>query len=115
MWIMLQQDHPDDFVIATGKAYSVRHFVELAAVHAGFDLFWEGEGVHEIGIDRKTGKTIVQVDPRYFRPAEVDLLIGDGSKARNELGWAPQVGIEELVEIMMRHDLQDAQKRAQHG
>jgi GDPmannose 4,6-dehydratase len=106
MWLMLQQDRAEDYVIATGKTYTVRHFVELAAQHVGFDMMWEGEGIDEIGIDRKTGRVIVRIDQRYFRPAEVDLLIGDASKARNELGWTAQVGIEELVDIMMRHDLE---------
>ena len=111
MWLMLQQDRAEDYVIATGKTYTVRHFVELAAQHVGFDMMWEGEGLDEIGIDRKSGRVIVRIDPRYFRPAEVDLLIGDASKARNELGWVPQVGIEELVDIMMRHDLEATRQR----
>lgn len=111
MWLMLQQDRAEDYVIATGKTYTVRHFVELAAQHVGFDMMWEGEGLDEIGIDRKSGRVIVRIDPRYFRPAEVDLLIGDASKARNELGWSAQVGIEELVDIMMRHDLEATRQR----
>jgi GDPmannose 4,6-dehydratase len=115
MWRMLQQQRPEDYVIATGKCYTVRHFVELAAAHAGYQIIWEGDGLDEVGIDRKTGKTIVVIDPRYFRPAEVDLLIGDASKARNELGWHAQVGIEELVEIMMKNDLLEAEKFAKHG
>lgn len=115
MWLMLQQDRADDYVIATGRCYSVRHFVEIAARHAGYEIIWEGEGRDEIGIDRKSGKTIVVIDPRYFRPAEVDLLIGDPSKARNELGWEPMVGIEQLVAIMMEHDMKEAEKEAKHG
>jgi GDPmannose 4,6-dehydratase len=115
MWIMLQQERAEDYVIATGKAYSVRHFVELAAAHVGYDIIWEGLGVDEIGIDRNTGKVIVEVDKRYFRPAEVDLLIGNPSKAKNELGWEAKVGIEELVGKMMRNDMAEAQKRQQHG
>jgi GDPmannose 4,6-dehydratase len=115
MWLMLQQERPEDYVIATGKTYTVRHFVELAAQHVGFDIIWEGEGVDEIGIDRKSGRVIVRIDPRYFRPAEVDLLIGDASKARNELGWSAQVGIEELVAIMMRHDLEMTRQHIANG
>ncbi len=115
MWLMLQQDRAEDYVIATGKCYTVRHFVELAAVHAGFQIIWEGEGLDEVGIDRKSGKTIVVIDPRYFRPAEVDLLIGDASRARNEIGWEAKVGIEELVGIMMHNDLIETEKFAKHG
>lgn len=115
MWMMLQQDRPEDYVIATGKCYTVRHFVELAADYAGYDIIWEGKGVEEKGIDRKTGKIIVEIDERYFRPAEVDLLIGDPSKARNELGWQAKVGIQELVAIMMKNDLEEAEKFAKHG
>lgn len=110
MWRMLQLDTPEDFVIATGKTYSVRHFVELAAPHAGFDIEWVGEGVNEKGIDRHTGKVVVEIDPRYFRPAEVDLLIGDASKAKARLGWESRTSIEELVRIMMENDLQEAEK-----
>lgn len=115
MWRMLQQTQAEDYVIATGKCYTVRHFVELAATHAGYDIAWEGTGLDEVGRDRKTGKTIVVIDPRYFRPSEVDLLIGDPSKAKAQLGWEAQVGIEELVAIMMRHDLVEAEKFARHG
>jgi GDPmannose 4,6-dehydratase len=105
MWLILQQEQPDDYVIATGEAHSVREFVELAARIAGFDLRWEGTGVNESGRDAKTGQTVVQVDPKYYRPAEVDLLLGDATKARRVLGWRPTVGFGELVEMMMREDL----------
>ncbi|MBL0016929.1 MAG: GDP-mannose 4,6-dehydratase [Bacteroidia bacterium] len=115
MWLMLQQPQPEDYVIATGKCYTVRYFVELAAAYAGFEIVWEGEGINEKGIDRKTGKTIVVIDPRYFRPAEVDLLIGDASKAARELGWTAKVGIEELVSIMMENDLKEASQVASYG
>lgn len=115
MWLMLQQDTPSDYVIATGKKYTVRQFVELAGKHAGYDVVWEGEGLDEIGRDRQTGKVLVTVDPRYFRPAEVELLIGDASKAKAELGWEAKVGIEELVEIMMKTDLKEAATAAQYG
>ena len=106
MWLMLQQEEPEDCVIATGEAHSVREFVEQAARIAGFDITWEGEGVEETGIDRKTGRTIVQIEPKFFRPAEVDLLLGDPEKARRTIGWEPKVSFAALVEIMMRADLE---------
>jgi GDPmannose 4,6-dehydratase len=111
MWRMLQQEQADDFVLATGKMYTVRQFVEKAARHAGFEIAWEGEGVDEKGYDTKTGKLVVAVDPKYFRPAEVDLLLGDPTKAKEKLGWEAKVDIDELVEIMMTHDLKEAQQR----
>ena len=112
MWMMLQQEQPEDFVVATGKMYSVREFVEKAASHVGWDIEWTGEGVDEKGYDKNTGKLIVEVDPRYFRPAEVELLIGDPTKAKEKLGWVPQVGLDELVSIMMKHDIAEAQAAA---
>ena len=105
MWHILQHHEGDDFVIATGETHSVKEFVELAFGHAGIQLDWEGEGVDEKGIDRKTGKEIVAIDPWYFRPTEVDLLIGDGAKAKKLLNWEPKVKFEELVRIMMEHEL----------
>lgn len=113
MWRMLQQEQAEDYVIATGQTQSVRRFVELAAPYAGFEMVWEGEGAEEKGFDRKTGRCIVEVDPRYFRPTEVDLLVGDPSRAREELGWAAQVGIEALVRIMMTHDMAQVRQHAQ--
>ncbi len=104
MWRVLQQEKPDDYVLATGKMYSIREFVEKAAPYAGFDIQWEGEGVNEKGIDKKTGRTIICVDPQYFRPTEVELLIGNPAKAKAELGWEAKVGIDELVKIMMEGD-----------
>ena len=109
-WMMLQQDAPEDFVIATGKQHSVREFVELAAKEAGIKVRWEGSGVDEKGYDAATGKCIVEVDPRYFRPAEVETLLGDPSKAREKLGWTPKTSFAELVEEMMREDLKSAQR-----
>jgi len=106
MWLILQQNKPGDYVVATGEARSVREFVERAASIAGFDLAWEGEGVDEVGRDRKSGKAIVEVDSEYFRPAEVDLLLGDPAKAGEALGWKPEVSFDELVEIMMEADLE---------
>ena len=111
MWRMLQQEQADDFVLATGKMYTVRQFVEKAARHVGFEIAWEGEGVDEKGYDTKTGKLVVAVDPKYFRPAEVELLLGDATKAKEKLGWEAKVDIDELVEIMMTHDLKEAQQR----
>lgn len=105
MWLMLQQPMPDDYVVATGETHSVREFVELASQMAGFDLVWQGEGVNEIGVDANTGGTIVRIDPRYYRPTEVDLLLGDSSKIRKALGWQPRVSFEELVRMMTKADL----------
>jgi len=106
MWAMMQVDKPDDFVIATGEPHSVRDFTTKAFNIVGIDLVWDGEGEKEVGIDRKTNNVLVDVDPHYFRPTEVDLLIGDPSKAVNELGWNPKkTSFEKLVEIMVLHDL----------
>lgn len=107
MWLILQQEKPDDFVIATGENHSVREFCTLAFREAGIELHWEGDGVEEKGIDAATGRVLVEVDPKYFRPAEVDRLLGDPSKARDVLGWNPRkTSFEELVRIMVRHDMQ---------
>lgn len=108
-WLMLQQDKPDDFVIATGIQYSVREFVDAAAKELGIILRWSGEGVNEIGTDSR-GKVIVRVDSRYFRPTEVETLLGDPSKARVKLGWSPKTSFEELVSEMARADLELAEK-----
>ncbi len=105
MWLMMQQDNPDDFVLATGKKVSVRKFVEMAFKQVGIELKWEGAGVEEKGIDTRTKKTVVEIDPRYFRPAEVDLLVGDASKAFNQLGWKPKYSVEELCKEMVQADL----------
>ncbi|MCB5202610.1 GDP-mannose 4,6-dehydratase [Neorhizobium sp. T786] len=109
-WMMLQQEQPEDFVIATGVQYSVRDFVNIAAKDVGIDIRWEGFGVDEKGYDVATGKRIVSVDPRYFRPAEVETLLGDATKAREKLGWTPKITFNELVEEMMREDLASAQR-----
>ena len=100
MWLMLQQDEPDDYVIATGEQYSVRDFVEEAAPYFGFKLEWMGEGEDEIALDWNTKKTIIGINPRYFRPAEVDSLLGDATKAKEVLGWEPKIKFKELVEDM---------------
>jgi len=106
MWMMMQRDEPEDFVVATGETHTVREFVERSAAVAGYDIVWEGEGAEEFGRDRASGEVIVKVDPRFYRPAEVDLLLGDPSKAKDLLGWEPKVTFEELVDIMMRADLE---------
>lgn len=112
MWTMLQQPEPDDYVIATGEQHSVREFCELAFREVGIDLEWRGEGVEEKGIDKKTGKVIVEIDPRYFRPAEVESLLGDSSKAREKLGWKPKISFPELVKEMVQFDLEQAKREA---
>ena len=105
MWLMLQQDGPDDYVLATGEARSVREFVELAFSQIGRELAWRGEGTEEIGMDAVSGKVLVRIDQRYFRPTEVDRLLGDASKARRVLGWRHRTGFEELVQEMVMEDL----------
>ncbi|MDC4205845.1 MAG: GDP-mannose 4,6-dehydratase [Candidatus Manganitrophus sp.] len=105
MWLMLQQETPQDYVIATGESYSVRQFVEYAFEVVGIHIEWRGAGVEEKGIDAATGKVLVEIDPRYYRPAEVDLLCGDPSKAKCELGWQAKVSIRELVKLMVNYDL----------
>jgi GDPmannose 4,6-dehydratase len=109
MWLMLQQDSPEDFVIATGEQFSVRQFVEAAAKEVGLAVTWKGKGVDEKGHDAK-GRAIVAVDPRYFRPTEVETLLGDASKARKKLGWTPKIRFHELVAEMMREDLKSAER-----
>lgn len=117
-WLMLQQDTPEDFVIATGEQHSVREFVELAAKEIGIQIRWEGKDVEEKGFDVATGKCIVAVDQRYFRPAEVETLLGDPAKAKQKLGWVPRTTFQELVTEMMREDMKEAQRDElikQHG
>jgi GDPmannose 4,6-dehydratase len=109
-WLMLQQENPEDFVIATGVQHSVRDFVDIAAAEVGINIDWHGSGIDEIGIDRQSGKVIVGVDPQYFRPAEVETLLGDPSKAKEKLGWVPKTTFKELVSEMMREDLKDAER-----
>ncbi|MFH0944399.1 MAG: GDP-mannose 4,6-dehydratase [Planctomycetota bacterium] len=106
IWKMLQQERPDDYVVATGESHSVRQFAQLAAEVAGFDVDWEGSGEEEVGRDRGTGRILFDVDSRYYRPAEVESLVGDASKASEVLGWRPRIGFEELVERMMKADLE---------
>jgi len=104
MWLMLQQEQPEDYVIATGVQYSVREFIERAAPYFGFDIEWYGNGLDEIGIDKKTKKTIIAVNSKYFRPSEVESLLGDPSKAKNKLGWTPKTTFDQLVEEMCNHE-----------
>jgi len=105
MWLMLQHDQPDDFVLATGVAKSVRWFAEEAFRQVGIEIKWKGSGIDEIGVDSSSGKVLVRVDPVYFRPAEVDFLLGDATKAKNTLGWSPSMAIEDLVEEMVMDEL----------
>jgi len=118
MWRILQQDHPDNYVLATGVTTSIRDFCRMAFARLGIELEFVGTGVDEKGIDKATGKTLIEVDPRYFRPAEVDLLLGDSTKARNELGWKPTYDLQALVNEMVDSDLELAKKEKtlrEHG
>jgi GDPmannose 4,6-dehydratase len=127
-WMMLQQDKPQDFVIATGVQYSVRQFIQKSAAQLGVTVAFEGEGVHERAVVTqiagdlapalKVGQTIVKVDPRYFRPTEVETLLGDPSKAKAELGWVPEITLDQMVQEMVAHDLDHAKQHAllkKHG
>ncbi len=104
MWLMLRQDEPEDFVIATGTQYSVKDFVEEASPYFGMEIVWEGEGVNEVGIDKLSKKTVIRVDPKYFRHSEVETLLGDASKAKEKLGWEPKISFKQLVEDMCNHE-----------
>ena len=111
MWLMLQHDKPEDFVIATGEMHTVREFVTLSFKEAGIEIKWEGKGVDEKGVDIKTGKVLVEVDPKYFRPTEVEQLLGDPSKSKNVLGWNPTAtSFSELIQLMVKSDLELAKK-----
>ena len=105
MWMMLQQEEPEDFVIATGEMHTVREFCERSFSRAGIDLRWEGEGMHERGVDGKSGNTLIELDPRYLRPTEVDVLQGDATKAKTKLGWTPRTSFAELVDLMTDADV----------
>jgi GDPmannose 4,6-dehydratase len=107
MWLMLQQQTPDDFILATNETHTIREFIEEACKHTNLKLKWVGTGLDEHGIDEITGKVIIKIDPKYFRPTEVDLLLGDYTKAKTILGWEPKVKFQELVKIMMEHDLKE--------
>jgi GDPmannose 4,6-dehydratase len=110
MWLMLQQEKPDDYVIATGETHSVREFTELTFKELGIDIIWQGKGEEEVGIDAVTDKILVEIDPEYYRPTEVEILIGDPSKAREKLGWEPKVKLEELVKMMVKSDEEEVLK-----
>jgi len=110
MWLMLQQPKPDDCIIATGKQHSVREFCQLSFKELGINLEWQGKGLNEKGIDKKTRKVIVEIDPRYFRPAEVESLLGNSTKAREKLGWEPKITFEELIKEMVQSDLEKAKR-----
>ena len=110
MWLILQNNKPDDFVIAAGEKHTVREFVELAFKEVGIEIKWSGRGVEEEGIDRSTGQVLVKVDPRYFRPAEVAVLLGDAAKMRSLLGWEPKVKFKQLVRLMVKADLEIAER-----
>jgi GDPmannose 4,6-dehydratase len=107
MWLMLQQPEPDDYVIATGETHTIREFTELAFQHAGYEIVWDGPENQEVGRDRKTGKILIEVSMEFFRPAEVDLLVGDARKAKEKLGWEPRTKFKDLVRIMVEADLKE--------
>ena len=106
MWRILQCERPDDFVLATGKSHSIREFVQYTFQALDDEIVWEGEGIDEIGVLKSTGKVVIRINPKHFRPTEVDLLLGDASKAEKELKWKAKVGIKKLVEIMVKHDFE---------
>lgn len=110
MWLMLQQETPDDYVIATNETRTVREFVDIAFKHAGMDIQWSGEGVNEIGTDKATGKIVVKVNPQFFRPAEVELLLGNPAKAEAKLGWKREISFDQLVERMVKNDMELVEK-----
>jgi GDPmannose 4,6-dehydratase len=115
MWLIVQQDEPDDYVLASGESHSVREFVEHAFAHVGRTIVWKGTGIDEVGIDRRSGEILVKVDPRYFRPTEVEILQGDSGKARQRLGWRPSVGFDALVSEMVEEDLARVESRRNGG
>jgi len=112
MWLMLQQDEPDDFVIATGVQHSIRELIELSFSHVGIKIEWSGEGISEVGINRSTQQPVVEIDPAYFRPTEVETLLGDSTKAKLKFGWAPKITFEELIKEMVEEDVKDAKRDA---
>lgn len=114
MWLMLQQEIPNDYVLATGQTYSVREFVELAFKEIGIAIEWQGKGIEEIGINAANGKTLVCIDPKYFRPTEVDLLLGDATKAKQALGWTPKISFQTLVKEMVAADLKQQEMLKKH-
>lgn len=113
MWLMLQQDTPDDYVLATGQKFSVRHFIETAALHLGIDLAWEGQGVTEVGIDQKNGQVVVKVSAEFYRPNEIKAIVGDPTKAKEKLGWEANCSITELIALMTEYDF-NIEKQSKH-
>ena len=111
MYLMLQQDEPDDYILSTEEQHSVRDFVNISCQKLGFDIEWSGKGIDEVGIDKNTGKVIVQINPDYYRPAEVETLIGDCTKAKAQLGWEREYTFNQLVEEMCEYDLQKAMEK----
>jgi GDPmannose 4,6-dehydratase len=111
MWLMLQQDKADDYVISTGETHTVREFLELAFKHVDIEIEWKGSGAGEKGFNKKTGKTVIEISPEFFRPAEVDILIGNPAKAQQKLGWKPKTKFSELVKLMMQHDCVGVKQR----
>jgi len=111
-WLMLQQPEPDDYVIATGQQHSVREFVEIAGRELDIEIHWQGNGIEEIGMDSRTSRIVVRIDPRYFRPTEVESLLGDAGKALEKLGWTPRISFEEMVREMVAHDLREVERDA---
>lgn len=110
MWLILQQDKPEDYVIATGETHSVREFLELAFKEIGINIEWHGKGVNEVGKNKQNGKILIDINPKYFRPAEVELLIGDPAKAHDKLKWQPKINFKQLVKLMVKHDLEELEK-----
>ena len=115
MWLMLQQDEPDDYVVATGVTRTVREFVEIAFKKVGIDIVFEGTGVDEVGKDKATGKVLVKVNPKFFRPAEVELLIGSPKKAEEKLGWKREISFDDMVERMINKDLELTKKEIEYN
>ena len=118
-WLMLQQEKPEDYVISSGKMYTVRKFIELCALKLGWNgesgsngIIWEGKGLEEVGRRADTGEIVIKIDPRYFRPTEVDELLGDSSKAKEKLNWEPEITIEDLISEMINEDLKESEKES---
>jgi GDPmannose 4,6-dehydratase len=107
MWMMLQKDMPDDYVVATGETHTVRELVEYTGALLGYDIVWEGNGDKEVGKDKNSGKVLIEIDPIYYRPAEVDLLLGDATKAKEKLGWEPEYKFKELIKLMVEDEIKN--------
>ena len=110
MWLMLQQETPNDYVISTGRQISVREFIEIAGKNFGMNIIWDGQDLNEVGIDQNNGKVIIKIDKRYFRPAEVETLLGNSDKAKKDLGWEPTISLEQLIKEMTDYDAKEVKK-----